>query len=262
MSTLQQELIQLQTVASKLVETIGSTSQTINTDSSKLLEMNKVNLLTAIDEQQASLSKDSSSAFQSFVDQLSTIQTQLINRLTQIVEEGKEGTVQTNEQIEMALDETLNQTVLRSAEIIQAQQSNLTTHTNTISDQLREKLSALSNSANATSDQHIESSTSTISGSQRALSKIISDTSLAIDEDNEKLKTAFGQDIEQTLQSHDEDIIRAKAREMLDKLWKGRGGFIAGYYDDNASIGLDLKWQEYACDEFLKYGIRNTYESS
>ncbi len=63
-------------------------------------------------------------------------------------------------------------------------------------------------------------------------------------------------DIQTTLQTRNETIIRAKAREMLDKLWRGRGGFVAGYYVDNHSIGLDPKWQEYACDEFRKYGIR------
>ncbi len=61
-------------------------------------------------------------------------------------------------------------------------------------------------------------------------------------------------DIQKTLQQLDEDAIRGQAREMLDKLWHGRGGFIAGYYDDNISIGLDPKWQDYACDEFNKAG--------
>ena len=63
-------------------------------------------------------------------------------------------------------------------------------------------------------------------------------------------------DIQKTLQLRDEPVIRAKAREMLDKLWKGRGGFVAGYYEDNASIGLEPRWQDYACDEFVKYGTR------
>lgn len=63
-------------------------------------------------------------------------------------------------------------------------------------------------------------------------------------------------DIQATLQTRDETVIRAKAREMLDKLWCGRGGFIAGYYGDNASIGLDPKWQDYACDEFEHHGRR------
>lgn len=211
-STLQQELIQLQTVASKLVEAIGTTSETINTESGKLLEMNKVNLLTAIEEQQASLSKESSSVFQSFVEQLGTTQTQLINQLTQIAEEGKEETVQTNEQIETALEETKNQTVLNSTEILQAQQGNLTRHTNTLSGHLREKLSTLSNSLNASLDQLIELSTSTLSGSQSELSRIISDTSQAIDEDNEKLKTSFSQDIEQNLQTHAKSLDLIKTR--------------------------------------------------
>jgi len=66
-------------------------------------------------------------------------------------------------------------------------------------------------------------------------------------------------DIQNTLQLRDEVMIRAKAREMLDKLWKGRGGFIAGYYADNSSIGLDPKWQEFASEEFIRSGIRSRY---
>ncbi|MEE4195276.1 MAG: uroporphyrinogen decarboxylase family protein [Anaerolineae bacterium] len=62
-------------------------------------------------------------------------------------------------------------------------------------------------------------------------------------------------DIQKVLQTRDEATIRAKAKEMIDKLWhRPGGGFIAGYYDDNASIGLDPKWQAIACDEFLKIG--------
>ena len=68
-------------------------------------------------------------------------------------------------------------------------------------------------------------------------------------------------DIQLTLQKRDEKVIREKAREMLDTLWRGRGGFIAGYYSDNASIGLDPKWQEYACDEFMSRGTREVASS-
>ena len=49
---------------------------------------------------------------------------------------------------------------------------------------------------------------------------------------------------------------RETHREMLDLLWRGRGGFIAGFYGDNASIGLEPRWQEIACDEFLRQGVR------
>ncbi len=62
-------------------------------------------------------------------------------------------------------------------------------------------------------------------------------------------------DIQVALQTRDEAHIRAKAREMLDKLWRGRGGFVAGFYGDNASIGLDPKWQDIASDEFARYGV-------
>jgi uroporphyrinogen decarboxylase len=67
-------------------------------------------------------------------------------------------------------------------------------------------------------------------------------------------------DIQTTLQSKDERTIRAAAREYLDKLWDGRGGFIAGYYGDNASIGLEPKWQNIASDEFLKYGVADNFK--
>ena len=127
---------------------------------------------------------------------------QLISQLTQNAEAGKEGTVQSSEQIELTLDENLNQAASKSAEIIQAQQTNLTTHTSTLSAHLREKLSAISTSVNTTSDQLIQLSISTLTDSQKELSKIISDTNLAIDEDKEKLRTAFGQDIEQNFQSY------------------------------------------------------------
>lgn len=67
-------------------------------------------------------------------------------------------------------------------------------------------------------------------------------------------------DIQKTLQLRDAGVIRAKAREMLDKLWRGRGGFVAGYYGDNASIGLDPQWQDHACDEFTRHGMRSRYQ--
>jgi uroporphyrinogen decarboxylase len=61
-------------------------------------------------------------------------------------------------------------------------------------------------------------------------------------------------DIQVTLQTKDESLIRQDAGEMIDELWQGRGGFIAGFYEDNVSIGLESKWQEIACHEFLKKG--------
>jgi hypothetical protein len=67
-------------------------------------------------------------------------------------------------------------------------------------------------------------------------------------------------DIQKTLQTKSEQLIRAQARELLDKLWRGRGGFIAGYYTDNIAIGIEPQWQEFACDEFISCGVRGAYE--
>ncbi len=62
-------------------------------------------------------------------------------------------------------------------------------------------------------------------------------------------------DVQTTLLSKDKSMIQAVAREMIDKLWQGRGGFIAGFYPDETSIGLEPEWQKIASDEFNQYGI-------
>jgi len=66
-------------------------------------------------------------------------------------------------------------------------------------------------------------------------------------------------DIQTTLQTRDESVIRAAARELLDKLWRGRGGFVAGYYGGNEAIGLDRAVQDWACEEFLAHGTQARY---
>lgn len=60
-------------------------------------------------------------------------------------------------------------------------------------------------------------------------------------------------DIEKSLQSGNEQQVRNDVREQMDKLWKGEGGFIAGYYWDNLSLGIDASLQDIASEEFLNY---------
>jgi len=82
---------------------------------------------------------------------------------------------------------------------------------------------------------------------------------LASYQENAKITFWCPVDIQKTLQTRDESLIRAEARELIELLWKRKGGgFIAGYYSDNASIGLDPIWQEYACDEFVKCGKKDS----
>ncbi len=64
-------------------------------------------------------------------------------------------------------------------------------------------------------------------------------------------------DIQTTLQTKDESKIENDVKHMLETMWKQRGGFVAGYYGDNKSIGLDPSVQAKACEFFLKYGSRS-----
>ena len=61
-------------------------------------------------------------------------------------------------------------------------------------------------------------------------------------------------DIQTTLQTGDRALIRATAREMVEKLGAKGGGFIAKDYPDNMSIGLDPLWQHWGYEAFLEYG--------
>lgn len=66
-------------------------------------------------------------------------------------------------------------------------------------------------------------------------------------------------DIQTTLQTKDEALIRREVDEMLGKLWRGKGGFVAGFYKDEPSIGLEPKWQRIASEEFLRKGKRERF---
>jgi hypothetical protein len=61
-------------------------------------------------------------------------------------------------------------------------------------------------------------------------------------------------DIQKTLPTEDPAAIEADAREMIEKIGGDNGGFIAGYYGDNAALGLDPEVQDIACRAFVKYG--------
>ncbi len=68
-------------------------------------------------------------------------------------------------------------------------------------------------------------------------------------------------DIQKTLQTRDEVAIRSEASELVRRLWLGErkrpaGGFIAGFYSDEASLGLEPKWQQIACDAFVQAAAR------
>lgn len=61
-------------------------------------------------------------------------------------------------------------------------------------------------------------------------------------------------DIQKTLQTRERAKIEADARDMIAKLGRYGGGFIAGHYGSNEGIGLDPSVQDIACRAFVKYG--------
>ncbi len=57
-------------------------------------------------------------------------------------------------------------------------------------------------------------------------------------------------DIQKRLPTGDKEQIRAAASELVNKLGSFGGGFIAGYYGDPKSLGIDPEWQIWACEAF------------
>ena len=46
-------------------------------------------------------------------------------------------------------------------------------------------------------------------------------------------------------------------KEMIEKLGGFNGGFIAGFYGDPGSIGINPEWQDWACEAFVEFGGGN-----
>ena len=61
-------------------------------------------------------------------------------------------------------------------------------------------------------------------------------------------------DIQKILPTGDRELIRAAAKEMIEKLGGFNGGFIAGYYGDPNSIAVEVEWQQWACEAFAEFG--------
>lgn len=60
-------------------------------------------------------------------------------------------------------------------------------------------------------------------------------------------------DIQKILPTGDRDLIRAAAKEMIDKLGQG-GGFIGGHYGDLKGIAVQPEWQQWASEAFVEFG--------
>ncbi|MEA3400890.1 MAG: uroporphyrinogen decarboxylase family protein [Armatimonadota bacterium] len=67
-------------------------------------------------------------------------------------------------------------------------------------------------------------------------------------------------DIQVTLPTGDEELIRSRAREMVEKMGRG-GGLITKDYGDNASIGVNPLWQQWGYEAFKQHGVFDPEEA-
>jgi sugar-specific transcriptional regulator TrmB len=209
-STLQQELVQLQTVTSKLVEQLGESSDAIETELVEQIETNRVNLLSTIDAQQTALSKETSETFQSFTNQSREIQTQLNDNLKQAASEAKEVLEHTQTKITTALEEIRETALTKSDKSYQTQIETLKLTTQTMIVQMGENLSAFGSKITTSSDQLLESLSSTLTSSQTELSKVFDNTNAMIEENEKTLQNEIGQEVEKALQN------QTKATSLTD----------------------------------------------
>lgn len=200
-STLRQELVQLQTVISKLVEKIGETTVTIDSELNEQIEENRVNLLNALNAQQTALSTETSATLQSYIEQSRMIQTQLHKGLRRIATEGKETLEQKQTELKVKIDNTVAQNLSKSEATNQSRQEALQMKSQTMITQLGENLTAFGNGITTSSDQISESLTSMLTNSQTELDKLFTVTREGIDENHLALQNEIGQDVETALQS-------------------------------------------------------------
>jgi hypothetical protein len=200
-STLRQELVQLQTVISKVVEKIGETTETIDSELNVQIEENRVNLLNALNAQQTALSTETYTTLQSFNEQSRKIQTQLHKELGRITTGSKETLEQTQTELKATIDSTVTQNLSTIDATNQSRQEALRIKSQTMITQLGENLTAIGNKISTSSDQLSESLIAMLTDSQTELAKLFMTTREGIDENQLALQNEIGQDVETALQN-------------------------------------------------------------
>jgi uroporphyrinogen-III decarboxylase len=61
-------------------------------------------------------------------------------------------------------------------------------------------------------------------------------------------------DIQKTLQTQDPRLIRAEVKELIEKLGRNGGGFIAGNYVSDEALGIPPSVQDIARKAFVEFG--------
>ncbi len=211
-TTLQQELVQLQTVISKLVEKIGETGETIDTELVEQFEISKVNLINAIDAQQSALVTETSTTLQTLAEQSRTLHTQLHDKLKHVTEEGKETLDQNQTAITALLKNAINQTLANNEKTFQTRFDELNAISQTMITQFGETLSTFGEKITSSSDYLMNSLTTVLSGSQTELGMHFSDSSQGIDDATQTFQVEIAQEVEKALQSQTKGLSLTQTR--------------------------------------------------
>ncbi len=250
-STLQQELVQLQTVIAKLVEKIGYTSETIDTELIEQIETSKVNLLNTMNAQQTALSTETSATFQSLAEQSREIQSQMQDSLNHVAKEGKEVLDQNQTEIDNALENILNTTLSKNDKSYQLHTETLKTTTQNMIAQLGENLSTFGTKIDDSSNKLSESVTSELLRSQTEFNKLLSDIGATIDENTQTFQTVIGQEVEKALQSQSKAMsltetrlnraVQDSMRRMKESLQNFKGATSKDLQQKNRSVTATIK---------------------
>ncbi|MDO8055631.1 MAG: hypothetical protein Q6361_02115, partial [Candidatus Hermodarchaeota archaeon] len=211
-NNLQQEIVQLQTVATKLVEKIESERIDLDNELKIQIQTHQVNLISTFEEQYASVTKDMSSTLDAFVEQVNNLQSRLLNDLAQWKEEGKDTLDMKHTEIKTIIDDRLKQTVTQSTELNQSQQNRIVEETEQLAQQVQVALSSIDEKTKTTADSLVESLTKNLSTLQTEINQIFSNTSTTIEEDTQKFNTSLSHEIDQTLQTYSQKLDLTKTR--------------------------------------------------
>ncbi|MFX1581092.1 MAG: helix-turn-helix domain-containing protein [Promethearchaeota archaeon] len=211
-STLEQELTQLQISTSKLVEKIGETGKIIDTELNTQADSSREELRNGILNHYTTLSTDTSSTFQSLIEQSREGQTQLLDNLKQVKEEGGALLDQNQVELNTKITNTLNDLLSRNDQTYKTQLSELKTKTQSIESRFRENLSTASDKLQGSTDQLLESLTASLTNSETELTKLFSDSIGAIENAKQAFQTKVGQELELALQSQSKAMSLTESR--------------------------------------------------
>ena len=210
-NNLQQEIVQLQTVATKLVEKIASERTALDDELKTQIQTNQINLISTFEEQYASVSKEMSSTLDAFIEQVTSLQSRLLDNLVKWKEEGNE-TLEKSTEIKTIIADTLNQTMTKSTELSQNQQNRIVEETKQLAQHAQKAFSSIDEKTKTVSDSLVQSLTTNLSTLQTEISQIFSNTTTTIEEDTQKFNTNLSHEIDQTLQTYSQKLELTKTR--------------------------------------------------